>query len=89
MVQIPKESGIIIGSQKDKSVTVWRGQKRVVEGDLELVVVDVLLGVELKARLVQELLHCFGLDVGDGNLVPMVLHPNVGTQLQKGPHSRG
>ena len=36
-----------------------------------------------EAELGQEVLHSLRPDLGDGQLFPMVLHPNICTQLEK------
>ncbi len=68
---------------EEQKLTVRRSEEGVVEGDLELVVVDVHLVVVANAELVQEVLHRFRLDVRNGNLVPVVLHPDVGAKFKQ------
>ena len=45
--------------------------------------VDVHLVVVANAELVQEVLDRFRLDVRNGDLVPVVLHPDVGAELKQ------
>ena len=66
------------------------GKEGVVEGDLELPVVDVLVLRGEQAVLAQELLHRVWWDSRYWNLSPLVLDPDVCTVLKEksGHHNR-